>query len=318
MRRSRTVRSGVAVALAAAVLVGGCSGRGGGDSASDAAAGAAIETANPDAREAPQPASGGAAGDNKAGGAKVDAASVDPSALAGRRLVRNGDLSVRVADVPVAVAKVRSLATAARGVIADEKTSTQPVSQPEGDAPSQRPFSESVLTVRVPQTALDKVMDDVGRLGTVVSRGQSSSDVTGQYIDTTSRLRTQRESVERVRALLGRATTIGQVVQIESELARRQADLESLQARMAALEDQTTLATLVVTLMTKDAPVAATVTPGSFVAGLRGGWDALLASVAVALTVIGAVLPFAILIALVAVPLLVLRRRRTRSVPAAS
>ncbi|MBC7638634.1 MAG: DUF4349 domain-containing protein, partial [Rhodoferax sp.] len=50
-----------------------------------------------------------------------------------------------------------------------------------------------------------------------------------------------------------------------------------------------------------------------FVEGLRGGWQAMLASVAVALRVLGALLPFGVLAALVGVSVTVLlRRRRTQ------
>ena len=134
-----------------------------------------------------------------------------------------------------------------------------------------------------------------------------------QFVDVASRLRTQRESVARVRVLLDKATTIGQVVQVESELTRRQADLESLEARLAALSEQSTLATLTVSLSPVQAAATTKVAPGAFVEGLRGGWQAMLASVAVALRVLGALLPFGVLAALVGLPVMVLlRRRRTQ------
>ena len=319
MNKTRARAAGVAVA--AALVLGGCSSGGGSGSGSDsgASAGSASQGGAPVSGQ-PVPAVGSEgdklAAPNTTAGAP---AAVDPAALAGRRQVRAGDLRLQVKDVPAAAAKVRALAIGAKGFIADEKTRSDPSPVPQEDAkliPPDRDRGESVLTMRVPEVALDRVMDQVAGLGTPVSRGQSSTDVTGQYIDTASRLRTQRESVDRVRLLLSRATKLGDVVQIESQLARRQADLESLQAQLAALEDQTTLATLTVSL----APLA--VTPvtappqGAFVAGLADGWDALVKSVSVALTIVGAVLPFALLAAALALPVLALRRRRTQ--PSAS
>ena len=103
------------------------------------------------------------------------------------------------------------------------------------------------------------------------------------------------------------------MVQVESELTRRQADLESLEARLAALSDQSTLATLTVSLSPVLTAPATPVAPGAFVDGLRGGWQAMLASVAVALRVLGALLPFGVLAALVGVPVAaIMRRRRTQ------
>lgn len=296
-------------AAVAALALAGCSG-GGGSATSAAPASARSGLDAPQA----QPAAGGKSG--APAGTRVDAAAADPASLGGRRQVRTADLGLQVADLRVSAARVRALATAAKGYVQDEKTSTDPVPVPmpaDNGVRSPQPSGQSVLTVRVPEQGLDRLMDQVAALGRQVSRGQSSDDVTDRFVDVASRLRTQRESVARVRVLLDRATTIGQVVQVESELTRRQADLESLEARLAALSDQSTLATLTVSLSPVLAAPATTVAPGAFVEGLRGGWQAMLASVAVALRVLGALLPFGVLAALVGVPVtVIMRRRRTQ------
>ncbi len=312
MSRSRVKVLAVSVSVVAALALAGCSG-GGGATASAGSASSAGEGSGADSAAAqPFAASKGAA----PASARVDAAAADPAALGGRRQVRTADLGLQVDDLRVAAARVRALATAAKGYVQDEKTSTDPAPVPlpaDGDVRTPQPTGQSVLTLRVPEQGLDRLMDQVAGLGRQVSRGQSSDDVTDRYVDVASRLRTQRESVARVRVLLDKATTIGQVVQVESELTRRQADLESLEARLAALADQSTLATLTVSLSPKRVAAATAVQPGAFVEGLRGGWQAMLASVAVALRVLGALLPFGVLAALVGVPVMVfMRRRRTQ------
>jgi hypothetical protein len=133
-------------------------------------------------------------------------------------------------------------------------------------------------------------------------------------VDTASRVKSQRASVERVRTLLGRATGIGDVVRLESELSRREADLDALEARLASLDDSTTLATLVVTFSRPDTGAPAPRDEDGFLAGLQAGWHALGASAAVVLQIVGAVIPFAFLLTLVGLPVwLVLRRRRSGS-----
>jgi hypothetical protein len=176
----------------------------------------------------------------------------------------------------------------------------------------------SVLTLRVPQQSLDQVMEQVGGLGAVQSRTQASQDVTDQYVDTSSRVKSQRASVDRVRTLLHRATSIGDVVSLESELSRREADLESLEARLAALDDSTTLATLVVSLSRPDTAGPPPVTHHGLVAGLLDDWHALGQSTTVVLQIVGALLPFAVLLALVGLPVWLLLRRRRSGSPAPS
>lgn len=124
--------------------------------------------------------------------------------------------------------------------------------------------------------------------------------------------------MDSARKLLARATSINDLVTLENEVGRREADLASLEAKKRRLADLTALSTITVAFV---GPQAATVEPDDdlgFLVGLRGGWSAFLSSATVALTVLGAVLPFALLIG-VPVGLLIwlARRRRARRAPPA-
>ena len=107
-------------------------------------------------------------------------------------------------------------------------------------------------------------------------------------------------SVARVRALMAQAKDLGQVVQLEGEVSRREADLESLQSQMDALKTSVERSTLTVSLST---PGNEPVTGNGFLAGLRSGWDAFTASAGGLLLAVGAMLPFAVFFALVGAPI---------------
>jgi hypothetical protein len=204
------------------------------------------------------------------------------------------------------VTAVEDAAAEAGGIVSGENTSTDP---------STPRRSSAHLTLRVPTDNFRDLMSSVAAVGKRVSQSQSAEDVTGQVVDTQSRLATQKRSVARVRALLAEAKTIGQVVQVESELSRREADLESLESQLAQLRDVADLATLDVQLLGPTAPPAKkkeTDDNLGFLAGLKSGLSALVALVVVALTVVGAVLPFALATALVGLPLWILLRPRLR------
>src|SRR5450631_1844763 len=170
------------------------------------------------------------------------------------------------------------------------------------------------LTLPVPANQLDAALDQLSRIGTVLQRNLTTQDVTAQYVDTTSRLKTMRASVDRVRALMVQAKDLGQVVALESELSRRQADLESLESQLAALSNSVENSTLSISLST---PVNEPVTQAGFVAGLRSGWDAFTTSARGLFTAIGAVVPFALFFAVVAAPIVWWLRRRSLAVSAA-
>jgi hypothetical protein len=115
------------------------------------------------------------------------------------------------------------------------------------------------------------------------------------------------------------ANALSDVVTLESELTRRQSDLESLQSRRATLAGQVDLTTITATLvLSEPAPVLPDEESDlGFLGGLRAGWTALTGATQVVLTIAGALLPFAAVVAIVGIPLLlVLRRYRRPPLPA--
>lgn len=215
-----------------------------------------------------------------------------PSPLAQRQVVREVAVELRVENVADATERVRLVGPAHGGFVATEESGARTAS----------------VTLRVAAAELDATLTALAGLGEVTSRSLDTKDVTEEAIDLDARIASQRASVERVRALLDQATTIGEVVQVEYELTTRQAELESLQQRAVALADQVALSTVRVRLVGPDsAPAAA---PAGFGSGLAAGWAALRSVGRVALQVLGAVLPFAMVLALPGGALLWYRRRR--------
>lgn len=317
-------RSALAVALAAVLLVAGCGAASTG-SRSVTPAAAPPEMASP-GEAGPASDSGGVADESStdssarskaaagtAGSNKPGAAAV---ALVPRDLVITGTLTVKVKDVTAAAARARTLATQLGGVVAAERITGAADSDEQNSAGKSRDnegWPSAQLTLRIPTDRADEAMDRLADLGTLADRDLTSEDVTAQVVDVASRVATARASVERVRALLEQAKTLGEVVQIESELTRRQADLESLEAQRKRLADLTELATVTTTFVPTSAQVAAPADDGGFLGGLRAGWSAFVAAAQTGLTVLGATLPFLVLVALVGVPVLVLRRRSRRA-----
>ena len=134
-------------------------------------------------------------------------------------------------------------------------------------------------------------------------------------LDTDVRVGVQRASIERVRALLAQAEDLQQVVALESQLASREADLGSLQQTQAYLRDQTSRSTITVSLERTHRERPAERTESGFLAGLHAGWSALGGAGAVVATLAGVLLPWAVLLAVLAPawPRPVARRMRRRA-----
>jgi uncharacterized coiled-coil protein SlyX len=285
VRRSRAL---ALVAVAAALLLTACSA----DEADTAVSPAGADAGQADASPV-EPAT------SVPGGTASDGATLARVSVASSAVVRTGEIDVRVDDVRRAADAAARLARDAGGVVSSEQTEAD---RGDGDA-------RATLLLRVPPERFDAVVDGVAALGAELQRSVATEEVGEELIDLESRVATQRASVERVRALLAEADDLAQVVQIEGELTRRTADLESLQARLAALRDRVARSALTVRL---DSAEAAPEPAGAlgFLDGLRGGWEAFVATARAVAVTVGAVLPFLPFVALAGYAVLRSRRRR--------
>jgi Domain of unknown function (DUF4349) len=215
---------------------------------------------------------------------------------------------VSTGSISKARADVIRLVTSYDGSVADEQT----------DSDQGGRLYDSALTLRVPTASFAEAMDALARIGKVQHQSRKSEDVTTQVLDNDARIRAAERAIRQIELLLGRAEEIRDIIAIESDLARRQADLDSLKSQQAWLEDQTSLSTINVQLSRPgESPVEEA---RGFLAGIGAGWDALANASVVLLTILGAVLPFAVLLALFGVPLWIVLRRRfsASSAPARS
>lgn len=195
-------------------------------------------------------------------------------------------LEVEVKDAPKALAAARRTAENAGGHVANE--STERIDDT---------HVTSRVVLRVPQEKYDEVLAELAGAGKLLSRKADAKDVTDQVVDVESRTATQRASVNRVRALMDRAVKLSDVVTLEGQLSSRQAELESLLAQQAALKDRTTLATITLSLSEPEKQEHKEDDDPGFLDALGGGWDALVATGGWIAVVVGAVAPFAAVVA---------------------
>ncbi|MGC3993700.1 MAG: DUF4349 domain-containing protein [Propionicimonas sp.] len=242
-----------------------------------------------------------------AGGAPADVPAGEPNTTLTPQLARTARISLTVTDVEAAATRLRELAASMGGQVTSENL----VSRDDSD-PDREPTSTMVL--QVPADHLDATLDEVARVGTLTNRVISSEDVSTEVADVDARLKTLDASIDRLRELSKRAGTIRELTELESELTSRIAERDSLAAQQRVLSGRVAQSPITITLRTP-APASSLETTG-FLGGLLAGWNALLASSRMLMTAVGAVLPFLVVAGVVAVPVLVIRRRRRRG-PAA-
>ncbi|WP_187399561.1 DUF4349 domain-containing protein [Micromonospora sp. AP08] len=297
MRIRDSRRRGGALAAAGLLVVlgvGACSA--GGDSGGDNAGSAAQ----------PQAVAGGAADRDQAAPEKAQSGAGGADLRVDQRaIIYTGTLQVRVDDVERAAREASTAVTAAGGFIGGDQRNSD-----SADARAE-------LVLRVPADRFASVLEALAKLGRQERREVRTEDVTEETVDLDARIATQRARVDSARRLLARATSITDLVTLENEVGRREADLASLEAKKRRLADLTALSTVTVTFVGPEAAATEDEEDLGFLTGLRGGWSAFLGSLRVALTVLGAVLPFALAIGVPVALVVALARRRGRRTPPA-
>jgi hypothetical protein len=289
MSTLRTI--GLAALVPLVLAVGGCSATGLSQPAAGSAAQADGRAADGTVQDASAPEAKPAEGGGFAGTVQV-------------KVARSASAAITVTDVEIAATRLRALATAAGGVVTTENLVTR-VDAKGITTPT------STMVISVPAETLDSTLEQLKSLGTITSRVISSEDVTMQVADVAARVRALEGSIARLNELSKKAGNISQLTELESQLTTRIEERDSLVAQQKSLAGRVAQSPITVMLQTPPPAVVEAETPGFF-SGLMAGWNALVSSSRVLLTIVGALLPFLLLVTLIGIPVVVWRRRAHR------
>jgi len=295
------------------LLAAGCSAGSQQASTVSGAGAAAHGPANPPAA-AGAPAPLRASGSSASGGSQARQ-SLSLTALA-PSIIYTAALTVQDANVQAAVARATSVVAAAAGYVSAEQTSL-----------SRNRSTRSTVSIqfKIPVSSYQATLTTLGGLGTRLSQSQRAVDVTQTVADVNSRVASAHAMIAQLRSLLARAGSVSGLLTVQDQIGQEEASLEALQSQQRALAGQTTYATVSMVIL---GPLPAHhrhrhhqhKAAAGFLPGLTAGWHALRAVVGVVLTIAGAVLPFAVILALVLAAAYAARRwlarRRTGTSPA--
>lgn len=156
----------------------------------------------------------------------------DPNIL-DRKIIKNAEFSLTVSDLFEAVKAVESATEAARGIVAESSVS--------GSVKGRR---RGTVIIRVPSTSFGSLMVRLQEIGQPTSQRIYTQDVSGEYVDLEARILSAKEHEQRLRVILGRASTVDELLKLESELARVRGEIESLTGRFNLLKDRVDFSTI--------------------------------------------------------------------------
>jgi Domain of unknown function (DUF4349) len=249
------------------------------------------------------PAGGTAAGASSAGtnsggsssGGSSSAALTAGLTPANQNIVYTASIELRAANVGAIARRITGLVESAGGYIAAETA---------GSAHSARTGQTIDITLKIPVPAYDAVLGQLSSpaLGTRLSMHQQATDVTQEVANVGSLVTSEQAAITALDSLLQRAASVSDLLQVQQQISADESTLNSLLAQQRALNDETSYATVTMTLVPPPHAVPPKKHAGhSFLTGLRTGWRALRHAASWLAAALGTVLPFlAILVVLAA------------------
>jgi len=158
-----------------------------------------------------------------------------------RKVMKDGQLTFETENLDATAAQVKTIVETAGGYISND----------------QQYISEYRLTryleLRLPSEKFDAVVDNISNLTEKIeSRSIVVSDVTEEYLDVEARLKTKKELEQRYLALLTKANSVREILEIEREISVLRSDIESVEGRLKYLTDRISMSTLRVTFFSKE------------------------------------------------------------------
>ena len=164
---------------------------------------------------------------------------------------------------------------------------------------------ENRITIRVPsenfEALLTKITESAKELD---SRNISATDVTEEYVDIESRLKTKKELENRYKTLLNKAGTVEEILKIEKQIGDLRTEIESIEGRFKYLNDRISYSTL--TIVFYERTNSSFGFSSKFGQAVKNGWDNVL------WVLIGLVNLWPFLIILAVVVFIFLRKRRNK------
>ena len=159
--------------------------------------------------------------------------------------------------------KLTSLATAEGGFVAN--TQAQLAAGGSG--------ASGTIVLQVPQANFGTVVVQVQRYGHPTSVTTTSQDVTGEYVNLQARITALESSRQQYLTIMTRASSIGDILAVQSQLDTLQSEIDQLQGQVNVLDGETTYGTLTVSLTEPGKPAPPLPRPKPAGSGLTKAWD---------------------------------------------
>lgn len=150
--------------------------------------------------------------------------------LSSRKIIKNATLSFETKTYDEFMNLLEQCITGIGGYIESQEAYS-------GGIYSSRNIRNSNIIARIPADNYNRFMNDVCNIGTVTYRSESSSDVTMNYVDTESRIKSLETEYNALLEILDKATLLDDVIMLQSRISEVTYQLESYKSQIRKYDD---------------------------------------------------------------------------------
>ncbi|MBI5654744.1 DUF4349 domain-containing protein [Candidatus Uhrbacteria bacterium] len=164
-------------------------------------------------------------------------ATIEDRQKVGDKIIRTGNLDLRVDDAEKRMTEAKALAKQFGGFVDSSNLIDN------------GGVKTGYITVRVPSEKYEELISAAKKLAVLVlSENSNSEDVTAQYVDLDARLKTAKAEEAQYLEILKQAKTVEDTLKVTQALSQVRSTIEQLQGQLRYLTDRTDFSTLTISL----------------------------------------------------------------------
>lgn len=144
-----------------------------------------------------------------------------------RKKIRTLNLFLEVTDLDQNFSTLREITESYGGYVENYNNSIYYT-----DTSTENAYKQGSITLKVPQENYEEAKKQIYQLGTVTDENEMTEDITSQYIDNESRLKTRKAEEEQLLKFMKQAVSVEDLIKIEARLSEVRADIEAYEATL--------------------------------------------------------------------------------------
>lgn len=164
-----------------------------------------------------------------------------PAQPSNRKIIKNGEMHLAVAETDVAVSRITQIAADVGGYLLSSRAWTQ------DDAAGGEAHRYASITLSVPADRFEESLNRLRGLAVrVLDETASGEDVTDQFVDLQSQLKNYQATRDRIRGFLNQAQTVEEALKVNEQLSAVEAEIERIQGQINYLAGRSAFSTIAV------------------------------------------------------------------------